>query len=102
MEERSEGMIAEDIPLCIVYEDDAVLVINKEANMSTIPSREHPSGSVANALLSHYDKQYLPSTVHIVTRLDRDTSGLMLIAKKSFRASSFIETASTKSCEKNV
>ena len=31
-------MIAEDIPLCIVYEDDAVLVINKEANMSTIPS----------------------------------------------------------------
>ena len=101
VEERSEGMIAEDIPLCIVYEDDAVLVINKEANMSTIPSREHPSGSVANALLSHYDKQYLASTVHIVTRLDRDTSGLMLIAK-SFRASSFIETASTKSCEKNV
>ena len=81
VEERSEGMIAEDIPLCIVYEDDAVLVINKEANMSTIPSREHPSGSVANALLSHYDKQYLASTVHIVTRLDRDTSGLMLIAK---------------------
>ncbi|MGH0778126.1 RluA family pseudouridine synthase [Bacillus cereus] len=84
VEERSEGMIAEDIPLCIVYEDDAVLVINKEANMSTIPSREHPSGSVANALLSHYDKQYLASTVHIVTRLDRDTSGLMLIAKNRF------------------
>ena len=50
-------MMAEDIPLCIIYEDDAVLIINKEANMSTIPSREHPAGSVANALLSHYDKQ---------------------------------------------
>ena len=81
VEERSEGMMAEDIPLCIIYEDDAVLIINKEANMSTIPSREHPAGSVANALLSHYDKQHLASTVHIVTRLDRDTSGLMLIAK---------------------
>ena len=46
--------------------------------MSTIPSREHPTRSVANALLSHYDKQHLASTVHIVTRLDRDTSGLML------------------------
>ena len=101
VEERSEGMIAEDIPLCIVYEDDAVLVINKEANMSTIPSREHPAGSVANALLSHYDKRHLTSTVHIVTRLDRDTSGLMLIAKiVSYII--FIETASTKSCEKNV
>ena len=50
-------MMAEDIPLSIVYEDDAVLIINKEANMSTIPSREHPTTSVANALLSHYDKQ---------------------------------------------
>ncbi|MGE7865705.1 RluA family pseudouridine synthase [Bacillus paramycoides] len=84
VEERSEGMIAENIPLCIVYEDDAVLVMNKEAYMSTIPSREHPSGSVANALLYHYDKQHLASTVHIVTRLDRDTSGLMLIAKNRF------------------
>ncbi|MED1103041.1 RluA family pseudouridine synthase [Bacillus paramycoides] len=84
VEERSEGMIAENIPLCIVYEDDAVLVMNKGAYMSTIPSREHPSGSVANALLYHYDKQHLASTVHIVTRLDRDTSGLMLIAKNRF------------------
>ncbi|MGV2537817.1 RNA pseudouridine synthase, partial [Bacillus thuringiensis] len=63
VEERSEGMKAEDIPLFIVYEDDAVLIIDKEANMSTIPSREHPTGSVANAILSHYDKHHLASTV---------------------------------------
>ncbi|EOW9526969.1 RluA family pseudouridine synthase [Bacillus cytotoxicus] len=84
VEERSEGMVAENIPLSIVYEDDAVLVINKEPYMSTIPSREHPTGSIANALLYHYDTQQLASTVHIVTRLDRDTSGLMLIAKNRF------------------
>ena len=93
-------MMAEDIPLCIIYEDDAVLIINKEANMSTIPSREHPAGSVANALLSHYDK-HLASTVHIVTRLDRDTSGLMLIAK-IVSCIIFYRSGINKSCETNV
>ncbi|MFD3447354.1 RluA family pseudouridine synthase [Microbacteriaceae bacterium 4G12] len=83
-EERSEGMESEAIPLDIVYEDDYVIVLNKQPYMSTIPSREHPNGTVANALLYHYDQQQIPSTVHVVTRLDRDTSGLMLIAKHRF------------------
>ncbi|MBO9128634.1 RluA family pseudouridine synthase [Bacillus sp. 165] len=83
-EERSPEMKGEAIPLQIVYEDDYVLVINKDPYISTIPSREHPTGSVANALLYHYDQQNLPVTVHIVTRLDRDTSGLMLVAKNRF------------------
>ncbi|MBD3110168.1 RluA family pseudouridine synthase [Bacillus sp. AGMB 02131] len=77
----SDGLIAEDGPLDIVYEDDYVLVINKPAFMSTIPSREHPTGSVANIVAGYYEKQCIPSTVHVVTRLDRDTSGIMLIAK---------------------
>lgn len=83
-EERSEGMLSENIPLDVVYEDEYVVVLNKEPYMSTIPSREHPHGTVANALLYHYDQQQLQSTVHVVTRLDRDTSGLMLIAKNRF------------------
>ncbi|AGX03476.1 ribosomal large subunit pseudouridine synthase, RluD subfamily protein [Bacillus sp. NRRL B-14911] len=77
----SPGMEAEDIPLAIVYEDPYVLVVNKPAAMSTIPSREHPRGSLANALIGYYRKIDLASTVHIVTRLDRDTSGLVLVAK---------------------
>nr|WP_239534606.1 RluA family pseudouridine synthase [Priestia taiwanensis] len=81
---RSEDMAAECIPLDIVYEDDYVLVINKEAGIPTIPSREHPTGTLANALLGYYDTIGLMSTVHIVTRLDKDTSGLMLIAKNRF------------------
>ncbi|MBB5325540.1 23S rRNA pseudouridine1911/1915/1917 synthase [Anoxybacillus tepidamans] len=80
-EERSSDMKAERLPLDIVYEDEYVLVVNKPPYMSTIPSREHPNGTLANALLHHYDEQKLPSTVHIVTRLDRDTSGLVLVAK---------------------
>lgn len=77
----SDGMKAEDLPLDIIYEDDFIIVINKSAGMSTIPSREHPSGSLANALLAYYNKIGLKTTAHIVTRLDRDTSGLVLIAK---------------------
>lgn len=80
-EEASEGLIAEHTELDIIYEDDALLILNKPAYMSTIPSREHPQGSVANFVRGHFEKQRLASTVHIVTRLDRDTSGLMVIAK---------------------
>lgn len=74
----------EPIPLSIVYEDDAVLVIDKPAGMATIPSINHPSGTIANAVLAYYQQQHLPFTVHIVTRLDRDTSGLLLIAKHRY------------------
>ena len=81
LEKCSDGLIAEDLPLDIVYEDDHVLVINKPAFMNTIPSREHPSGSIANRVAGYYVKQGIASTVHVVTRLDRDTSGIMLIAK---------------------
>ncbi|WP_089741416.1 RluA family pseudouridine synthase [Gracilibacillus ureilyticus] len=83
-EKRSDYMIAEAIPLSIVYEDDDVLVINKQPYMATIPSRHHPSRTLANAILYHYDQQNLPYTVHVVTRLDRDTSGLLLIAKHRY------------------
>ena len=77
----SEGLVAENGPLKIVYEDEALLVIDKPAYMSTIPSREHPTRSVANFVCGYFTQQQIASTVHIVTRLDRDTSGLMVIAK---------------------
>lgn len=79
-----ENMVREDISLSIVYEDDFLLVINKPAHMSTIPSREHPTGSLANALLFYYEKQQIESTIHIVNRLDRDTSGLLIVAKHRY------------------
>ena len=80
-EQRSEKMKTESIPLHIVYEDDYVLVLNKPPHLSTIPSREHPTGSLANGILGYYNEIDLQSTTHIVTRLDRDTSGLLLVAK---------------------
>lgn len=81
LEAPSTGIQEENIPLEIVYEDDYLLVVNKPSGMNTIPSREHPSGSLANALLGYYKHVCLQATSHIVTRLDRNTSGLVLIAK---------------------
>ncbi|WP_455660701.1 RluA family pseudouridine synthase [Pradoshia sp.] len=80
-EASSEKLKGDHIPLSIVYEDDYVLVIEKPAGMSTIPSREHPAKSLANAIVHYYEQTGHLAAVHIVTRLDRDTSGLVLIAK---------------------
>lgn len=82
-EVSSEGLKGEEIPLSIVYEDDYLLVVNKPPGMNTIPSREHPYGSLANGLIGYYKNKGISATTHIVTRLDRDTSGLVLIAKHS-------------------
>lgn len=80
-EEPSAGLKPERIPLDIVYEDEYLLVVNKSTEMNTIPSREHPTGSLANGLIHHFNELGLQSTAHIVTRLDRNTSGLVLVAK---------------------
>jgi 23S rRNA pseudouridine1911/1915/1917 synthase len=80
-ENPSEGVAGEKIPLEILFEDQFLLVVNKPAGMSTIPSREHPTGSLANALVGYYEEIGIRATSHIVTRLDRDTSGIVLVAK---------------------
>lgn len=81
LEEAGEGLKGENIPLNILFEDEYLLVVNKPSAMNTIPSREHPTGSLANALIGYYGSQGIKATAHIVTRLDRDTSGIVLVAK---------------------
>lgn len=80
-ENPSAGVKGEQIPLEILFEDEYLLVVNKPPGMNTIPSREHPNGSLANALVGYYEEIGVEATSHIVTRLDRDTSGIVLIAK---------------------
>ncbi|MFD1705648.1 RluA family pseudouridine synthase [Siminovitchia sediminis] len=82
IEPVNPNLAKERIPLDIIYEDRDLLIINKPPFMSTIPSREHPAGSIANALAYYYEqKEALEPAIHIVTRLDRNTSGLLLVAK---------------------
>lgn len=75
---------AEDIPLNVVFEDEHVLVINKQAGLVVHPGLGNPRGTLINALMWHY--QNLPSAKEayrpgIVHRLDKDTTGLMIVAK---------------------
>lgn len=81
IEELGSGLKAEPGPLNIVFEDEALLIVEKPALQNTIPSREHPFGSLANYVAQHFEDNGIPATLHIATRLDRDTSGLVCIAK---------------------
>lgn len=80
-EELGKGLQAESGELKIIHEDEALLIVDKPPLQNTIPSREHPSGSLANIVAKHFENHQIPATLHIATRLDRDTSGLVCIAK---------------------
>ncbi|MGB2115581.1 MAG: 23S rRNA pseudouridine(1911/1915/1917) synthase RluD [Porticoccaceae bacterium] len=73
--------VAEDIPLEIVFEDEHLLVINKSANFVVHPAAGNYSGTVLNALLHHCPSLSLIPRAGIVHRLDKDTTGLMVVAK---------------------
>jgi 23S rRNA pseudouridine1911/1915/1917 synthase len=72
---------AEDIPLDIIYEDEHLLVINKPAGLVVHPAVGNYSGTLLNALLNLNDQQTLLPRAGIVHRLDKDTTGLMVVAK---------------------
>ena len=80
-EDRGSGLSPWDFPLSIVFEDDYLLVLNKPAGIPVIPTLRYPEKTLANALIHYYDEIGIPSTIHFVNRLDKDTSGLLIVAK---------------------
>lgn len=72
---------AQNIKLDIVFEDDDIIVINKPAGLVVHPGAGNPDGTVLNALLNHYPQIVEVPRAGIVHRLDKDTTGLMVIAK---------------------
>ena len=99
-EEGFETLEAIERPLDILYEDDHFLVLNKPYGVASIPSVNH-SNTIANFIKGYYVKQnYENQQVHIVTRLDRDTSGLMLFAKHGYAHARLDKQLQKKSIEK--
>lgn len=83
-EEAFENLQAVEAPLHIVYEDEHFMVLDKPVGVASIPSILH-SNTIANFVKAYYLRQgYENQQVHIVTRLDKDTSGLMLLAKHGY------------------
>ncbi|MCO7174529.1 RluA family pseudouridine synthase [Sporolactobacillus kofuensis] len=95
-ETPSDFLSDEEMDLDIVYEDDTVLIVNKPAGIPVIPSHQYPSGTLANGLLRYFKNENLASTVHIINRLDRNTSGLMLVAKHRFSHERFFKMQKRK------
>ena len=95
-------VLPEDIPLDIVYEDDALLLINKPPNFVVHPGHGNYTGTLVNALAFHFDNLPMNSSERpgLVHRIDKDTSGLLVIAKTeqamSFLAKQFEDKTSDR------
>ena len=82
-----ENVMPGDIPLEIIYEDGDIIALNKPAGMPTHPSHGHYYDTLANGLAFYFAKKSIPFVFRAVNRLDRDTSGIVLVAKN--RASAY-------------
>jgi 23S rRNA pseudouridine1911/1915/1917 synthase len=85
-----------DIPLDIVYEDDEILIINKSAGLVVHPAAGHHSHTLLNALVYRYEGQAALPRAGIVHRLDKDTSGLMVVAKSLEAHTALVEQLQDK------
>ena len=84
LEEKQAQYPAESGPLTILYEDAYLLAVDKPAGMLIHPSRNRLTGTLANLVQGHYAAQGMTAAFHPLTRLDRDTFGIVLIAKSAY------------------
>lgn len=83
-EEESENIVATNIPLDIVYEDDSLLVLNKPSGIAIHPSILHYDDSLSNGVKYYFEQKGLHKKIRPVNRLDFDTSGLVVFAKNQY------------------
>ena len=98
--EGSDNIVPNEIPLSILYEDNDILVIDKPANMPIHPSINHYEQTLANGVLWYYTAQQIPYTFRCITRLDRDTTGVTLLAKHMLSASVLSKAMQQKQIQK--
>lgn len=80
----NKGVEAEEFNLDIVYEDESILIVNKPANMIMTVSKNQPTGTLTNYLIAYYQKIGLNNMVHFINKLDRESSGIVVVAKHRF------------------
>lgn len=81
---ESQNIEPEKIDIDVVYEDSDIIVVNKRPNMVVHPTKRYQSGTLANALLYYFKETDQDCIVRLVSRLDMDTSGLIIIAKNQY------------------
>ena len=80
-EHPSENIVPVDLPIHIIYEDEDLMVIDKPANMPVHPSIGNYENTLANAAAWYFHRQDIPFVFRCINRLDRDTTGLLILAK---------------------
>lgn len=80
-EKDNENIIPENIEIEILFEDEFLLVVNKSPGIVVHPTSAHPSGTLANAVIKHFQSNSLKTKIRLVNRLDKDTSGIVIFAK---------------------
>lgn len=83
-EEVNDEIISKDFPLDIKYEDENVLIIDKPISLASQPSHLHFENNIVSYVKKYFEDNNINSNVHVVNRLDYQTSGLMLISKNGF------------------
>ncbi len=86
-DESSEKIVPVPLPLNIVYEDEDLMVINKAANVPIHPSQGNYDNTLANAVAYYFAQKWETFTYRCINRLDRDTTGLLILAKHMYSAS---------------
>lgn len=98
--EEAEDIIPESIPIDILYEDDSLIALNKQPNIVVHPTFSHPTGTIANAVMHHFTENGLNIKIRPVSRLDRDTSGIIIFAKNPFVQEALIRQMKNKDFKK--
>lgn len=80
-DEECNNIVATKIPLDILYEDDSLLIINKPAGIPVHPSMQHFEDSLSNGVKYYFDSIGLKRKIRPVNRLDRNTSGIVILSK---------------------
>ncbi len=82
--EEKCSLMPYDASLNILFEDDFFLIVDKPTDLPSIPSMRHPHYSLANIIAHYYKEKNINANIHILTRLDKETSGIVLIAKHRY------------------
>lgn len=90
----------ENIPVYPVYEDNDILIINKQPGLIVHPTKGYPSGTVANALMHYMEQTGQSFKIRFVNRLDMDTSGLLVVAKNAYCQNDYTNQMRSNTVEK--
>jgi 23S rRNA pseudouridine1911/1915/1917 synthase len=99
-QEETEAVPPEEMPLAIRYEDDDFMVIAKPAGLVVHPTGNHPGGTLANGVIAYWQKRGEQRKFRAVNRLDKDTSGLLIVAKNQWAHEQFSRMQQERSLQR--